>query len=150
METPVPTASHASHSSGEGGKHGLHNVKAVYHQFLSWNWSDLICLRASLPAKSLTTGDNAGKTAAQRLERCEELSHASRILTSNSLAPSTNDTARKLISKHPPRSSVLPPPPLLPLLVVSRSPCLGRYLLIRSDKLHVDLVLVLVVGVSSI
>ena len=94
-----------------GGKHGLRDVKAAYHQFLSWNWSDLICLRASLPRKSPTTGDNARKAAALRLVRCGELSRASRILTRNGLAPSTEDTARKLISKHPPRSSALPPPP---------------------------------------
>ena len=100
-----------------GGKHGLCDVKAAYHQFLSWNWSDL-------NGKSPTTGDNARKAAALRLVRCRELSRVFRILTSNGLAPSTGDTARKLISKHPSRSSVLS---LHPMLVVSRSPCLGRY-----------------------
>ena len=118
-----------------GGKHGLRDVKAAYHQFLSWNWSELICLRASIPGKSPTTVDNARKAAALRLVRCGELSHASRILTSNGLALSTDDTARKLISKHPPRSSALP---LHAMLVVSRSPCVGHYFSIQSGKLHVD------------
>ena len=27
-----------------GGKYGLRDEKAAYHQFLSWNWLDLICL----------------------------------------------------------------------------------------------------------
>ena len=70
METPVSTASHAPHSSGEGRKTWLREVKAAYHQFLRWNWSDLICMQASLPGKSPTTGDNARKAAALRLVRC--------------------------------------------------------------------------------
>ena len=36
------------------------------------------------------------------------MSRASRVLTSNGLAPSNEDTAQKLASKHPPRSSQFP------------------------------------------
>ena len=43
--------------------------------------------------------------------RCGDLSCASKILTSNGQASSTEDTARKLISKHLPRSLALPPLP---------------------------------------
>ena len=96
------------------GKHGLHDVKAAYHQFLSWNWSDLICLTI-FACESLFPGSHPllgimQKKPALRLVRCRELSRASRILTGNSLAPFTDDTARKLISKHPPRSSALHSP----------------------------------------
>ena len=35
--------------------------------------------------------------------RCGELSRASIVLTSAGLAPSTADTAKNLVSKHPPR-----------------------------------------------
>ena len=70
------------------------------------------------------------ETAALRLVRCEELSRVSRILTSNGLPPSTDDTARKLISKHPSRFSALPP-----LLNVScESITLSRLLLFDSIR----------------
>ena len=101
METPVSTASHAPHSLARGGKHGLRDVKAAYHQLFSWNWSDLICLQASLLRKSPTTGDNARKAAALRLVRCGELSRVSRILTSNGLAPSTDDTGKEVDLQTP-------------------------------------------------
>ena len=54
----------------------------------------------------------------------------SRILTSNGLAPSTENTARKLISKHPPRSSALSPSPN----VSCESTTLSRSLLFNSIR----------------
>ena len=56
------------------GKHSLHDVKAAYHQFLSWNWSDLICLRASLPGSHTLLGIMQEKA-------CSEAREMQRVVT---------------------------------------------------------------------
>ena len=77
-------------------------------QFLLFEWQQLLSLDSSAVRSKSVCGRDQIKRAAVKLIKCGELSRASRILTSLGLAPATEETAEKLASKHPTRSSALP------------------------------------------
>ena len=86
-----------------GGKVGTREVKAIYNRFLQFHWHELIHLRGGSNRSRSTSGPDQRKKAAMRLIQCGEMSRASQILTSQGLAPTTDDTVSKLSSKHPKR-----------------------------------------------
>ena len=85
-----------------GGKVGTKEIKAIYNRFLQFHWEELIHLkRSSKDQLPITSGIEQRKKAAIKSVKCGELSRASRILTSQGLAPATEDTVNKLQDKHP-------------------------------------------------
>ena len=85
-----------------GGKSGIKEIRAVYRRFLDFHWEELIQLSRPelLPHGGSTEVDQKMKEAL-RLVKSGELSRAAKLLTSQGLAPATDETIQKLKSKHP-------------------------------------------------
>ena len=90
-----------SPSSG-ANKSGVKSVRARYKNFRDFHWDELIQLNrpTSAPVKPQDP-EKQLRNAAIRLAKCGELSKSARILTSKGLAPASDETVQKLISKHP-------------------------------------------------
>ena len=94
------------------GSSGNQEVKASYHCFLTYHWQELInlCTSCRSQAPGRITED-LNRKAALRLVKCGKLSRAARILTSNDVAPSSENAILCLRSKHPTSEAdlILPP-----------------------------------------
>ncbi len=88
-----------------GSKQGKGDAKCVCQKFLNWRWAELVHLSETQTRKVSHGNEEARRAAALRLVRCSELSRASKVLTSNRLAPASADTTKKLASKRPSRSN---------------------------------------------
>ena len=86
-----------------GGKVGNKEVKARYQCFLNFHWKDMVQLNAfgNRGSKSNALSDDGKRRLAVRLIQSGEISKAARILTSQGLAPETDEVLQKLKSKHP-------------------------------------------------
>ena len=90
-----------SPSSG-ANKSGVKNVRARYNNFRDFHWDELIQLNRPTSAPVKPQGpEKQLRNAAIRLAKCGELSKSARLLTSKGLAPASDETVQKLISKHP-------------------------------------------------
>ena len=95
---------------------------------LDWQWDELLQVDRPSQMAEIKRRDTR-ISAALKLVRCGESSRAARVLTSTKLSPPTQETARKLRSKHP--SATTKPNLNLPntshLIVLSNSCCLRLF-----------------------
>ena len=86
-----------------GGKVG---VKARHQHFLNFHWKELIHFKNVTARKQPSYGNNRRKTALH-LVQSGEISRAARVLTSQGLAPESDDVLQMLKLKHPVEASIL-------------------------------------------
>ena len=87
-----------------GGRLGVIEMRSVFQKFLSYRWEELLQLNQRSKKSDRFPSDYQTKVAL-KLIRQGELSRAARMLTSNGLAPESEETVSKLKFKHPARRS---------------------------------------------